>query len=94
MRMLKVLSLLLMISAFFVSCAQNKEGYLESFDRFVQKVQDKKSISSSELNKLSEKFYKLSFQDYDKFEEELTDDEKQEIINLKAEYYKAIAVFE
>lgn len=94
MRKLKVLSLLVVIFAFFVSCTQNKEGYLERFDKFVQKVQGKKNISDSEQYKLSEKFYKLSVLDYDKFEDELTADEKQKIIILKANYYKTIAVFE
>ncbi len=86
--------LVIFATSFIVSCEENKKDYLDDFKEFVTEIQEATFLSYEEIERLAKRFKELSVEDYDKFKSELSENEIEEIIRLKTEYYKAIAVFE
>ena len=78
--MKKVLFMLLVM--FALSACQSKDSYVKEFSDFVDKVE----MEAADYTDKDWKFSDLSTNLYAKFEEELSADEKAEIIKLQATY--------
>ncbi len=83
--------LLLTLLVTLSSCVTNKEGYLAEFEKFVQGVEEKKSISEDEMKSISAKFEVYSQKYYDKFKDTMSSEDLQEVTRLEVRYYKALA---
>ena len=81
--MKKVLFMLLVM--FALSASQSKDSYVKEFSDFVDKV-EMEAADYKDWKKADLKFSDLSTNLYAKFEEELSADEKAEIIKLQATY--------
>ena len=80
--MKKVLFMLLVM--FALSACQSKDSYVKEFSDFVDKVEmEAADYTDKDWKKADLKFSDLSTNLYAKFEEELSADEKAEIIKLK-----------
>ena len=83
--MKKVLFMLLVM--FALSACQSKDSYVKEFSDFVDKVEmEAADYTDKDWKKADLKFSDLSTNLYAKFEEELSADEKAEIIKLQATY--------
>ena len=81
--MKKVLFMLLVM--FALSACQSKDSYVKEFSDFVDKVEmEAADYTDKDWKKADLKFSDLSTNLYAKFEEELSADEKAEIIKLQA----------
>ena len=79
--------LLLMAILFLLSsCVTNKEDYLSDFEKFVQEVEAKKTISEDEMKKVSAQFQVYSQKYYDKFKEAMTTEDVEEVARLEVRY--------
>lgn len=69
-----------------VSC-QTKDSYLKDFNAFVEDVKaESAEYTEEDWQKVDDKFTKFSTELYTKFEEELSVEEKAEIVKLQAVY--------
>lgn len=76
----------------FISCGINtKEAYLKSFENFVIGIEQKKSFSSEELTSIKKKYLDFSETYYNKFENELSSNDEDLILELKTRYYAVMA---
>lgn len=83
--MKKVLFMLLVMLV--LSSCQSKDSYVRDFNNFVEEVEMKApDYTDKDWKKADKKFSDLSTDLYAKFEEELSADEKAEIIKLQATY--------
>lgn len=83
--------LLITLLLSLASCVTNKENYLSSFEKFVQEVEEKKTITEDEMNTLNAKFKDFSQEYYNKFKDTMSQEEIKETAKLEARYYKALA---
>lgn len=68
------------------ACGQTKESYLDEFKIFVENVQkNAKDYTKTEWKETDKQFAKLK-NNYDKFSEQMTSDEKNEIVKLESTY--------
>ena len=75
-----------------LSCGiNNKESYLKSFEKFVLKLEESKNISKEELTSAKKEYLDFTETYYNKFESELSDNDKNLILNLKSRYYTIMA---
>ena len=84
---LLLLTLLMTLSA----CVHNKESYLADFEKFVDDVEAKKSISADEMKVIKKKFTTYSEKYYDKFKDSMTGEELEQVTQLQIRYYAALA---
>jgi len=77
----------------FMACGRvnSKEAYLESFDKFVTQLEKKDSIPQQELTSIKKDYLDYAETYYNKYKEEMTSDEKGQVIKLKARYHSVIA---
>lgn len=79
-----ILSIVVLLSA----CGINsKDSYLESFERFVVKIEKYENISEEDLTSIKKEYLDYTETYYNKYKEELTSTEKEIIVKLKARYY-------
>lgn len=79
--------LLIVLAAFCLSACQTKDSYVDDFKDFVKEVKaGMDDYTERDWEKVDEKFERLSTEQYKKFEEELSTDEKAEIVKLQATY--------
>ena len=84
--------LCLCLTAISVSCGINtKESYLKSFEDFVVDIEQTKSFSEDELTEIKKEYLDFSETYYNKFENELSSDDEELILELKARYYATMA---
>lgn len=84
--MMKKILMLVLIS-FCLSACQTKDSYIEDFKEFVENVKDEmKDYTENDWKEIDEKFKDLSTIQYNKFEGELSDEEKAEVAKLQATY--------
>ena len=75
-----------------LSCGiNNKESYLKSFEKFVLKLEESKNISKEELTSVKKEYLDFTETYYNKFESELSDNDKLLILELKSRYYTVMA---
>ena len=87
-KLLLCLSLVIITS----SCGiNNKESYLNSFEKFVVELEESKNISKDELTSAKKEYLDFTETYYNKFESELSDNDKDLILNLKSRYYTIMA---
>ncbi|WP_444092496.1 DUF6565 domain-containing protein [Bacteroides sp.] len=83
--MKKVLFLALVL-AIATACTQTKESYLDGFKLFVENVQkNAQDYTKADWEKADEQFTKLK-DSYNKFSEQMTSNEKDEIVKLESTY--------
>lgn len=83
--MKKVLFLALVL-AIATACSQTKESYLDGFKLFVENVQkNAQDYTKADWEKADEQFTKLK-DSYNKFSEQMTSNEKDEIVKLESTY--------
>lgn len=83
--MKKVLFLALVL-AIATACSQTKESYLNGFKLFVESVQkNAQDYTKADWEKADEQFTKLK-DSYNKFSEQMTSNEKDEIVKLESTY--------
>ena len=79
--------LLALLVMFALNACQSKDSYVKDFNNFVNQVELKASeYTDKDWEKADKKFENLSSKLYEKYEEELSADEKAEIIKLQATY--------
>ena len=68
------------------ACSQTKDSYLEGFKLFVESVQkNAQDYTKADWEKADEQFTKLK-DSYNKFSEQMTSNEKDEIVKLESTY--------
>ncbi len=83
--MKKVVLMLLALIA--LSACQTKDSYVKDFSDFVDKVKvEAADYTEKDWEKADQKFSRLSTETYAKFEEELSTEEKAQIVKLQAVY--------
>lgn len=83
--MKKVLFLALVL-AIATACSKTKESYLDGFKLFVENVQkNAQDYTKADWEKADEQFTKLK-DSYNKFSEQMTSNEKDEIVKLESTY--------
>lgn len=80
--------MILMLAVMFtLSACQTKDSYLNDFKGFIEDVEaEAADYTEKDWEKMDKKFAELSEELYNKYEEELTSDEKGEILKLQASY--------
>ena len=74
------------------SCGiNNKESYLKKFEKFVVELEESKNISKDELTIAKKEYLDFTETYYNKFESELSDNDKDLILELKGRYYTIMA---
>ena len=74
------------------SCGiNNKNSYLAKFETFIVELEKSKDISKDELTSIKKDYLDFTETYYNKFESELTDDDKDLILELKTRYYTVMA---
>ena len=74
------------------SCGiNNKNSYLAKFETFIVELEKSKDISKDELTSIKKDYLDLTETYYNKFESELTDNDKDLILELKTRYYTVMA---
>ena len=74
------------------SCSiNNKNSYLTEFERFIVELEKSKDISKDELTSVKKDYLDFTETYYNKFESELTDNDKELILELKTRYYTVMA---
>ncbi len=87
-KLLLCLSLVIITS----SCGiNNKESYLNSFERFVVELEKSKNITKEELTSAKKEYLDFTETYYNKFESELSDVDRDLILKLKSRYYTVMA---
>ena len=72
--------------AIATACSQTKESYLNGFKLFVESVQkNAQDYTKADWEKADEQFTKLK-DSYNKFSEQMTSNEKDEIVKLESTY--------
>ena len=73
--------------AFALTACQTKDSYVKDFNSFIEKTEAKaEEYSEKDWEKADKTFDELSTTSYAKFKEELSDEEKGEIMRLQATY--------
>ena len=74
------------------SCGiNNKNSYLAKFETFIVELEKSKDISKDELTSIKKEYLDFTETYYNKFESELTDHDKDLILELKTRYYTVMA---
>ena len=74
------------------SCGiNNKNSYLAKFETFIVELEKSKDISKVELTSIKKDYLDFTETYYNKFESELTDNDKDLILELKTRYYTVMA---
>ncbi len=74
------------------SCGiNNKNSYLAKFETFIVELEKSKDISKDELTSIKKDYLDFTETYYNKFESELTDNDKDLILELKTRYYTVMA---
>ena len=74
------------------SCGiNNKNSYLAKFKTFIVELEKSKDISKVELTSIKKDYLDFTETYYNKFESELTDNDKDLILELKNRYYTVMA---
>ena len=74
------------------SCGiNNKESYLKSFESFVVELEESKDISKNELTSAKKEYLDFTETYFNKFESELSDHDKDFILELTSRYYTIMA---
>ena len=74
------------------SCGiNNKNSYLTKFETFIVELEKSKDISKDELTSIKKDYLDFTETYYNKFESELTDNDKELILELKTRYYTVMA---
>jgi hypothetical protein len=74
------------------SCGiNNKNSYLAKFETFIVELEKSKDISKDELTSIKKDYLDFTETYYNKFESELTDSDKELILDLKTRYYTVMA---
>lgn len=74
------------------SCGiNNKNSYLAKFETFIVELEKSKDISKDELTSIKKDYLDFTETYYNKFESELTDNDKELILELKTRYYTVMA---
>lgn len=72
-----------------VSCESNLWSYMNSFERFVERVEKNASSYTNEQWKKNDEQLKHYVEQYDKEKQKLSSDEKRKVGELTVRYYKA-----
>lgn len=74
------------------SCGMSsKDSYIKQFNSFLENIEKKESLSEKELEKASARFEEFTTTYYDKFKDELSNDDLKKVGELKARYLKVVA---
>lgn len=65
----------------------SKKTYLESFEKFVVRIEIDENITEEELTSVKKEYLDYTETYYNRFKGELTDTEREVVIKLKARYY-------
>lgn len=77
----------LLFACLLMTACQTKETYVKDFNSFVEKVQKEAAdYTAEDWEKADKKFEMLSTENYTQFEQELSVEEKAEIMKLQATY--------
>lgn len=85
------LAFILGLAFLLSSCVYNKASYLNSFKDFVEKVENMDSMTDTDFDAIDREFSEYTEKYYDQYKEDLTREDKEEIVFLKARYYQALA---
>lgn len=77
------------IMILFVSCESTPWSYMNSFERFVERVEKNASSYSKEQWEKNDEQLKKYVEQYDKEKQNLSTDEKRKVGELTVRYYKA-----
>lgn len=70
------------------SCGINsKDSYLESFNKFISDIELCETFTKEDLTTIKKKYLDYTETYYEKYKDELTSIEKEQISKLKARYY-------
>ena len=73
----------------FASCQSTSLGYVDSFERFVERVEKNASSYSQEQWKKNDERLQNVIERYDKEKKKLSSDDKKKVGELTVRYYKA-----
>lgn len=65
----------------------NKDSYLKSFEEFIVEMEQKDRFSDAEITSAKKDFLDYTETYYRKYENELSNNDKEQIIKFKARYY-------
>lgn len=79
--------LVVALSLFFLTACENKDSYMSDFGSFIEKVQEKSdSFSENDWKKADDQFSKYTGSSYEKYAEELSNEEKLQIAKYQTIY--------
>lgn len=79
-----------LMTLIFTSCGiTNKTTYMNNFHKIVEDTENNPGMSDNDFDKQADKYEKYSGKYYEKFRNQLTDDDKKEIGRLHARFVKA-----
>jgi Sec-independent protein translocase protein TatA len=91
------LSVLFVAGAMMLSCSNNKapetkDAYMQQYEQFLSEMEQNKKASDTDMKAESAKFDEFSKTYYEKFKDQLSQDDLMKIAAYKARYAKAVAV--
>jgi len=77
---------------FVSSCGiNNKDSYLKRFENYIMEIESTEKMSKDELTSVKKKYLDFTETYYNRFETELSGEDKELILELKARYYAVMA---
>lgn len=77
---------------FIISCGiHDKDSYLKSFESFIVDIEQTNSFSNDEITSIKKDYLDYTETYYNKYENELSSNDEQLILELKARYYTVMA---
>lgn len=75
--------LVVALSAFLLTACESKDSYMNDFESFIEKVQEKSdSFTESDWKKADDQFSKFTGSSYEKYAAELSNEEKLQIAKI------------
>ena len=90
-RLLKILACFIFIFIASACGISDKESYLESFESFIIEIEQRKQLTPNEITSIKKDYLDFSETYYNKYELELSQADKEMILELKTRYYTALA---
>ena len=79
--------LVIALSAFLLTACESKDSYMNDFESFIEKVQEKSdSFTESDWKKADDQFSKFTGSSYEKYAAELSNEEKLQIAKFQTIY--------
>ncbi|MBQ8594049.1 MAG: hypothetical protein IJ467_07165 [Bacteroidaceae bacterium] len=79
------------IACCMFSCVYNKASYLDSFESFVEEIEQSEKITEEDYKEIEVEYKKFIEDYYNEYKDELDAEEKAKVVKLKARFHAAVA---